>query len=111
MSKKSAVRIDPLTLALPHVGVDSHAHLDGQEFDADRDAVIERAHAAGIAQVATFFWGRTTTTHAAVFLMPTPTCFFSWASTPAMDKTARKTASMPCAPHLKQMRGLRPWAK
>ena len=51
MSKKSAVRIDPLTLALPLAGVDSHAHLDGQEFDADRDAVLERAHAAGIAQV------------------------------------------------------------
>ena len=57
MSKKSAVRIDPLTLALPHVGVDSHAHLDGQEFDADRDAVIERAHAAGIAQVGNVFLG------------------------------------------------------
>ena len=57
MSKKSAVRIDPLTLALPLAGVDSHAHLDGQEFDADRDAVLERAHAAGIAQVGNVFLG------------------------------------------------------
>ena len=57
MSKKSTVRIDPLTLALPPVGVDSHAHLDGQEFDADRDAVLERAHAAGIAQVGNVFLG------------------------------------------------------
>lgn len=28
--------------------VDSHAHIDGPEFDADRDEVIERAKAAGV---------------------------------------------------------------
>ncbi|HVF23773.1 MAG TPA: TatD family hydrolase [Pyrinomonadaceae bacterium] len=30
---------------------DSHAHIDGPEFDADRDAVIERAHAAGVTTI------------------------------------------------------------
>ena len=28
--------------------IDSHAHIDGLEFDADRDQVIERARAAGV---------------------------------------------------------------
>ena len=28
--------------------VDSHAHIDGEEYDADRDEVIERARAAGV---------------------------------------------------------------
>ena len=28
--------------------IDSHAHIDGPEFDADRDEVIERAYAAGV---------------------------------------------------------------
>lgn len=28
--------------------VDSHAHIDGERFDADRDEVIERARAAGV---------------------------------------------------------------
>ena len=28
--------------------IDSHAHIDGDEFDADRDEVIQRARAAGV---------------------------------------------------------------
>jgi TatD DNase family protein len=31
--------------------VDSHAHIDGPEFDADRDEVLERAHAAGVTTI------------------------------------------------------------
>ena len=31
---------------------DSHAHVDGPEFDADRDAVLVRARAAGVARIA-----------------------------------------------------------
>ena len=31
--------------------VDSHAHIDGPEFDADRGEVIERAHAAGVTTI------------------------------------------------------------
>src|SRR5438270_906850 len=31
--------------------VDSHAHIDGEEFDADRDEVVARARAAGVRAV------------------------------------------------------------
>lgn len=31
--------------------IDSHAHIDGAEFDADRDEVIQRAHAAGVSVI------------------------------------------------------------
>jgi TatD DNase family protein len=31
--------------------VDSHAHIDGPEFDADRDEIIERAQAAGVTTI------------------------------------------------------------
>ena len=57
MGHKKAERIDPLTQALPCVGVDSHAHLDGPEFDADREAVLGRARAAGLSRVGNVFLG------------------------------------------------------
>ena len=31
--------------------IDSHAHIDGNEFDNDRNEVIERAHAAGVSLI------------------------------------------------------------
>ena len=31
--------------------IDSHAHIDGHEFDADRNEVIERAHSAGVSLI------------------------------------------------------------
>ena len=31
--------------------IDSHAHIDGPEFDADRDEIIERAQAAGVSLI------------------------------------------------------------
>lgn len=55
MSKKKTPRIDPLSCPLPSGGVDSHAHLDGEEFDTDRDAVIQRATAAGISHIGNIF--------------------------------------------------------
>lgn len=57
MSKKSPARVDPLTQALPPGGVDSHCHLDGEEFDADREDVLARARAAGLTQVGNVFLG------------------------------------------------------
>lgn len=38
--------------------VDSHCHLDDSDFDADRDAVIERARAAGLKYLVTIGCGR-----------------------------------------------------
>ena len=31
--------------------IDTHTHLDGEEFDADRNLVIERAQEAGVSKV------------------------------------------------------------
>jgi len=58
MSKKNKPpRPEPETLALPLGGVDSHAHLDLEDFDADREAVLERARACGVAYMGNVFLG------------------------------------------------------
>src|SRR6185369_11776417 len=31
--------------------IDSHAHIDGHEFDSDREEVVQRAHAAGVSVI------------------------------------------------------------
>ena len=54
MSKKSFGEADDSSASslIPHpsslVFVDSHAHIDGEEFDADRDETIARAREAGV---------------------------------------------------------------
>lgn len=57
MGHKKPQRIDPLERALPPGGADSHAHLDGPEFDEDREAVLARASAAGITHIGNVFLG------------------------------------------------------
>lgn len=55
MGHKKVIRIDPLQMALPAGGADSHAHLDSGEFDGDRDEVLARAAKAGVANVGNVF--------------------------------------------------------
>ena len=55
MSRKPS-RPAPESLALPPGGVDTHAHLDGDRYPDPR-AVIARAQACGVSQVANVFLG------------------------------------------------------
>src|SRR5829696_4456367 len=44
-----AINIQPLRGSeLPTMFIDSHAHIDGEEFDADRGEVVARAREAGV---------------------------------------------------------------
>lgn len=54
MSKKKERQL-PETLGLPPVGADSHAHLDGRDFDVD--AVLTRARLCGVRTVGNVFLG------------------------------------------------------
>ncbi len=55
MSKKHIERIDPETVALAPVGIDSHAHVDSSAFDEDREEVLARARRCGLARIANVF--------------------------------------------------------
>lgn len=57
MSKKKPERPAPESLGLPCTGVESHAHLDADTFDADREAMLDRAAAAGVARMGNVFLG------------------------------------------------------
>lgn len=56
MGKKKP-RQEPETLELPLGGVDSHAHLDLDDFDDDREELLARAKASGISQIINVFLG------------------------------------------------------
>ncbi|QJB56310.1 TatD family hydrolase [Pseudodesulfovibrio sp. zrk46] len=56
MSKKKP-RPEPETLELPLGGVDSHAHIDLDDFDEDREELLARAKASGISHIINVFLG------------------------------------------------------
>jgi len=56
MAKKKN-RPEPESLELPLVGVESHAHLDLEEFDDDREEILARAKASGVSEIINVFLG------------------------------------------------------
>lgn len=54
---KNKKRPEPESLELPLGGVDSHAHLDLNDFDEDREELLARAKACGISQIINVFLG------------------------------------------------------
>lgn len=57
MGKKKKPRQEPESLGLPLVGVESHAHLDLEDFDEDREEIIARARACGVSHIINVFLG------------------------------------------------------
>lgn len=57
MGKKKKIRIEPESLELSLVGVESHAHLDLEDFDDDREEIIRRAKASGVSEIINIFLG------------------------------------------------------
>ena len=55
MAHKKVIRVDPHSQALPLGGVDSHSHLDVHDFATDREEVLARAHACGVAAIGNVF--------------------------------------------------------
>jgi len=55
MSKKK--RPEPESLELAPVGVDSHAHIDLDDFDEDREELLSRAAASGLSEIINVFLG------------------------------------------------------
>ncbi len=79
MSKKTAVPPQDMAqeLALAPCGVDSHAHLDSSQFDRDRDEVLARAKACGIAHVGNIFLNPHEFSQRAAYFDEHPEVFFA----------------------------------
>ena len=76
MTAKKSIPADPLAFSLPPCGVDSHAHLDDAAFDADREAALARAKAAGITQIGNVFLGPKEFSEHRIFFDAHPEVFF-----------------------------------
>lgn len=92
MSHKKVQRTDPLTLSLPRVGVDSHAHLAGGEFDADREEVLARAAACGVARIGNIFLEPAAFAEQKRVFDAHPEVFFVLGIHPCEGQTCDKTA-------------------
>ncbi|MBN2141455.1 MAG: TatD family hydrolase [Desulfovibrionaceae bacterium] len=57
MAKKRKPRPEPEDLGLPLVGVETHAHLDLEDFAQDLEEVLARARASGVARIGNVFLG------------------------------------------------------
>ncbi len=57
MSRKKKPRPEPESLGLPRTGVESHAHLDLEDFDEDREEMLQRAASAGVERIGNVFLG------------------------------------------------------
>lgn len=57
MGSKKKKRPDPASFELPHLGVDSHAHLDFEGLAEDLEAVVQRATDCGICKIGQVFLG------------------------------------------------------
>lgn len=55
--KKKKNRPEPETLGLPFGGIESHAHVDLEDFDEDREEILARAKACGVARIGNVFLG------------------------------------------------------
>lgn len=77
MSKKNKPpRPEPETLGLPLAGVDSHAHMDLADFDADREELLDRARACGVARIGNVFLGPEAYRRNSNFFAHRPEVFF-----------------------------------
>lgn len=76
MGHKKPVRVDPFAAALKAGGVDTHAHLDMESFDNDRDQVIDLAAQCGVSQIGNIFLSPTDYRSKKSFFRDHPGVFF-----------------------------------
>ena len=76
MSHKKVERTAPPPHAPPSVGSDSHPPLDGEQFAADREEVLARARAAGVATIGNIFLHPDTWRQKRAYFAAHPEVFF-----------------------------------
>jgi hypothetical protein len=111
MSRKHKERPEPESLGLPSGGVDTHAHLDAENYEMGLTTVLERARASGLSRIGNVFLGPDAYLEHRALFADRLEVFFFWPSTPTTPPGSTTPGPSVCSTACGATRASGPWAR